>query len=282
MSEFTGIDVILEPGGIRILYQPVFDFSGDHPIVHGFEALTRGPRGTNFETADVLFEYVRRKREEARVDRACMAAALQDSRRLPGTSRIAINVHASTLANDRQFTAFVEEAARSAGISTLRLTIEIVEHSPAWDDRKFHESLDRLRDFGIRIALDDVGLGQSNYKMMIDANPDYLKIDRYFANRCAKDPSRRAVIESIRDLALHFNAATVAEGVEEPEDFSVLLSSGIMMIQGYLLSRPLPVDDLAPDAAFWSRVPAAAAELLRRVRSSEGSAVESAAKPIAG
>src|SRR5207247_3075652 len=65
--------------------------------LYGFECLTRGPRGTNFESPDVLFDYVRLKRQEIVVDRACIAAGLRNLPHLDGQVRISINVHASTL-----------------------------------------------------------------------------------------------------------------------------------------------------------------------------------------
>jgi EAL domain-containing protein (putative c-di-GMP-specific phosphodiesterase class I) len=241
----TALEQLLEPGALTAVYQPIFDMSGPSPTVFAYECLTRGPEGTNFEAADVLFEYVRRKREESRVDRACVVAALEGARRIPAAPGLTINVHASTLTNDRTFADFLVRAARASGTDPSRLTVEIVEHSPTFDDRRFLEMLEELRRREVRIALDDVGLGQSNFKMIVDAMPDFLKIDRYFVHSCHSDRSRRVVARSIAELARQFDAAPIAEGLELAEDLEVLRDLGISLFQGYLLGRPTSARELA-------------------------------------
>ena len=119
------LDQILAPGGLRPVFQPIYRITAGGKTLHGLECLTRGPRGTNAESAAVLFEYVRRKREEIVVDRACILAAFCASRELGGAPRLSINAHASTLARDPHFPQFLEDAARKSGIACERLTPEI-------------------------------------------------------------------------------------------------------------------------------------------------------------
>ncbi len=247
MSAETLAERILAPGGLTPLYQPIVRTRGGAHWVHSYECLTRGPEGTNLRAADVLFEYVRRKRMETAVDRACIAAALAEGRRIPGAPELSLNVHATTIATDRGFSDFLARCAADAEISTSRLTVEIVEHSPALDERNFLDGLDRLRAIGVRIALDDVGLGQSNYKMVLDASPDYLKIDRFFISHCDTEPRQRSIIQSIAELADRFGAQAIAEGVERREELEAVASYGIDLIQGYFFSQPLPVSAFVDD-----------------------------------
>ena len=95
-------DAAMFVGGLRALLQPVYRISGDDRAVHAVECLARGPSGSNGESASVLFDYVRRKREEPRVDRACVAAALSAVHEVAEEVRICVNVHASTLARDER------------------------------------------------------------------------------------------------------------------------------------------------------------------------------------
>jgi EAL domain-containing protein (putative c-di-GMP-specific phosphodiesterase class I) len=243
MREHRALDAILEPGGITSLYQPIMDI-GAGVTVAGFECLSRGPRNTNFESAKVLFEYVRLKREETLVDRACIASALTDAPKNEGL-RLAINVHASTLARDHDFTTFLSDAASVNGIDPRQITVEIVEHAPPWDSIGFTAALNRLREAGMSIALDDVGLGQSNFKMMLDVCPNYMKLDQYFVESCESDENRRAVIGSVAGLAAHFGAEVIAEGVEREEATRVLRRYGIRLMQGFLYSKPLTARDAA-------------------------------------
>ena len=256
-------DILLSPGGLTPMFQPIMRTSAVPASLHAYECLTRGPVGTNLEQADVLFEYVRRKRIEAPADRACVMAALQAASAIPGSPGLSVNVHAITLATDPDFSKMLAHVAGAAGIATGRLTVEIVEHSPALDTEAFLRGLERLRALDISIALDDVGLGESNYKMILDADPDYLKIDRYFISHWETEPRRRAIVESIVDLAHRFGAEAIAEGVERPEELEALRGLGIDLIQGYLFSRPVSIASLregiadAPDDSPPERASAA-------------------------
>ncbi len=254
-TEPTLLDRILAPGGLTVVLQPIFDAEGPAPVIHSYECLTRGPAGTNMESADILFEYIRRKKAEQTLDRACIEAGLEAGSRLSGLPHFSLNVHAITLATDPEFPEFLKAAAGRRGISTTRLTIEIVEHAPTWHEDSFLDTLVRLRQLGVQIALDDVGLGHSNYKMIIEADPEYLKIDRFFVTNCPNDRKRRAVIQSIVELAHQFEASVIAEGVETREEFEWLLSHGVHLFQGYYFSRPLSIDVLVN--SDWRNLPAA-------------------------
>jgi len=245
MREHRALEQILAPGGITPVYQPIYELRERETKLWGFECLSRGPARTNFEAAPVLFDYVRLKREEAVVDRACVVAALLGASSIPSNSHLGVNVHASTLARDRGFVEFLLATAERAGIDRQRIAVEIVEHAPPWDDTAFAAVLSQLRSEGIRIALDDVGLGQSNFKMILDVCPDYLKLDRYFVEGCTEDMNRQAMIEMLAQLASRFGARVIAEGVQNIAIVDMLRSFGVELMQGFLFSRPLALDELS-------------------------------------
>ncbi|HEX8151813.1 MAG TPA: EAL domain-containing protein [Thermoanaerobaculia bacterium] len=245
MSEHSALNTILRPGGITPLFQPIVRVDENGASLHAVECLSRGPAGTNFAAASVLFDYVRLKREESLVDRACISAAFGETPKLPGSVHLAVNVHASTLGRDVGFVPFLQAVAAKYAIAMERITVEVVEHAPPWDNRSFLDALDALRACGAKLAVDDVGLGQSNFKMLIDVSPDYLKLDRYFVASCASDAKRRAVVSAVTQLAREFGAQVVAEGVEEPHDVGVLRNFGITLMQGYLYAKPMPAADVA-------------------------------------
>jgi len=248
MSDSPLLDAILAPGALSVLFQPIFDVSSDGVRLHAVESLTRGPCGTNAERTDVLFDYIRRKREEPRVDRACVTAALDAARQLPGHLRLGVNVHASTLGRDPEFVVFFADAAESRGFKLSDLILEIVEHAPYWDGPAFLNALDGLRQIGVAIALDDVGLGQSNYRMILDCRPNYFKVDRYLVHGAHADFYRQAVLESVSRLAEKFGARVVAEGVEDEADLAEMTQLGIRLIQGHWFSPAVPASAIAEAA----------------------------------
>jgi EAL domain-containing protein (putative c-di-GMP-specific phosphodiesterase class I) len=251
----TALDAILAPGGLSMLFQPIVEVQGERLFVCAAEALARGPKGTTMEPAPILFDYVRGKGQQIAVDRACVAKAIESAEVLPPTLDISINVHAVTLSRDPGFLRSLADSAAARRIPLSRIVVEIVEHSPEWADSALLESLDALRRSGIRIALDDVGLGQSNYRMILDCRPDYFKIDRYFVQGAHRDFYRRAVIESIAHLAGRFGACAIAEGVEDSRDLEAVKSLGIGLVQGYLIGRATEPSDLAARHLRETRIP---------------------------
>lgn len=249
-TEPTLLDAILAPGGLRMSLQPIFDVSGSSQSVAAVECLARGPAGTNLERANVLFEYVRRKKEETAVDRACVAAGLSVASSIPDSIHIDLNVHASTLGRDPGFVPFLRAAAEKVGVAPSRIVVEIVEQVPYWDSSAFFQSLRAIRAEGMRIALDDVGAGNSNFSMMIDVEPDFLKIDRYLIRGCDGHSYRRVVLESIHHLASKSGARLIAEGVETVEELETLREVGIELIQGYLLSPNRSSEELIGSGIF--------------------------------
>jgi EAL domain-containing protein (putative c-di-GMP-specific phosphodiesterase class I) len=255
-TETTLLDLILEPGQLSIVFQPIFEVGADRPRLFGLECLVRGPRGTNAERPAVLFEYVRRKRAEAVTDRACVASALLEAGRLPGAPRMSLNVHASTLGRDPGFPEFLLGHAADAGIEPARLVVEIVEHAPPLDVPGFRRALEELREAGVAIALDDVGLGHSNYKMILDVRPEIYKLDRYLVAGALRDPYRQIILDSLARMVRRLEARAVAEGVEDPDELVAVQSAGIDLIQGFLFARPMPREKLLDTGYLTGAAPA--------------------------
>jgi len=243
------LDQILEPEALSLLVQPIVQITPTGRELYGVECLTRGPKATLFERPDVLFDYVRRKKAEVAVDWRVIELVLRESGRLPQFVRVSINVHASTLGRDPDFVRNLRQRADLAQIDLSRLTIEIVEHAPMWNKPQTRENISALRAAGVRIALDDVGAGQSNYHMILDSTPDCFKVDAFMVENLASDPRRRAIIASLVKLAAELGSGLVVEGVEEESQLSVLQDLGVSLVQGYLFSRPITIDQLL--ASHW-------------------------------
>jgi EAL domain-containing protein (putative c-di-GMP-specific phosphodiesterase class I) len=251
----TLLDAILTPGRLSVVFQPIFEVE-DGPRLFGLECLIRGPQGTNAERPAVLFEYVRRKRAEAVTDRACVAAIFEAAADLPGDPLLSVNVHACTLGRDPGFPDHLLAHADSAGVAPSRLVVEIVEHAPPLDDPGFRRALAALRAAGIAVALDDVGLGQSNYKMILDVRPDIYKLDRYLVAGALADPYRQIILDSLARMVRRLEARAVAEGVEEHEELVAVESAGIGLVQGFLFARPLSRQALLEAGYLAGHVPA--------------------------
>jgi EAL domain-containing protein (putative c-di-GMP-specific phosphodiesterase class I) len=254
----TIVDDLIVPGAIRMEFQPIVEITADGPRLYMLEALARGPRGTTMERPDVMFEYARRKGVEPQLDMICIAEALASFASLPGELDLSVNVHSSTLASIPDFARKVVECANAYGIAPRRLMLELVEHRNRWAAAPFQRALDEIRDAGIRIGLDDLGMGASNYHLFVDCRPDHIKIDRSIVAGCSDDAWRRAVLASVAGLAIAVGATPIAEGVETCADLAALDALGIRHIQGWLFARAMPAAELALSPLFRIQSPKAA------------------------
>jgi EAL domain-containing protein (putative c-di-GMP-specific phosphodiesterase class I) len=249
VSGLTVTQILAQPGALRVAFQPVFDIRDREPRPHAFEALSRGAPGTGLESAVTLFERARAEGGQCETDRLCIEAILGSLEGVAFEGDVTLNVHASTLGGDRGFVEFLAEAAARRRFSMTRLIVEVLEHDRPADGALFAQALQGLRGRGVRIALDDVGLGLSNYQMMLDCDADYLKVDRCLVMDCDRDVRRRAVLDSVFLLGGRLGSRVIAEGVETAGELATLVSLGIELAQGFLLSRPLPAAALASGGA---------------------------------
>jgi EAL domain-containing protein (putative c-di-GMP-specific phosphodiesterase class I) len=238
------LQTIVDPRALSVCFQPIFEIRDGVRLIDSVEALIRGPRSTKFNRADILFDYVRRKRAEAVVDRSCVVAICDAAQLLPSHMRVNINVHAVTLDHRSGFVEFFKRHTKERSLKLERFTLEIVEHAPTSNVPQLIDSLVALRDSGVRIALDDVGLGQSNYRMMLDCHPQYFKLDAYFVRGVAQDAKRIAVVRSLVALAGTLESTVVAEGASSEDDLSRLAELGVSFMQANILCPAMPLEEL--------------------------------------
>ncbi len=231
-------------GGLRTVFQPIVHLATGSDLF-AFESLTRGPCGTALSAAPALFEYVRRKREEVAVDRLCIASALVAAAALPQSARLAVNVHATSLARNAALVDFLASEVSRREIRPQRLIVEVIEQGVSAAAPAMLATLDGLRKLGIGIALDDVGRGNSNFQMILDCQPDFLKIDQHIIRKADRDPRRLIVLESIVQVARRLGARVVGEGVESTGELEVLRCLGVDYAQGFLVGAPQPASRFA-------------------------------------
>ena len=129
-----------------------------------------------------------------------------------------------------------------------RITIEITEGLLLSADPGTLAQLQRLRDHGIGIALDDFGTGYSSLAYLHQVPVTSIKIDRSFVRDMLHSPRQAALCTGVISLARALGLSVTAEGVEQPEQLALLREAGCDMAQGFLLGRPVPLDQLPRSA----------------------------------
>jgi EAL domain-containing protein (putative c-di-GMP-specific phosphodiesterase class I) len=225
----------------ELKYQPIVSLTTGMCV--GFESLVRWDRnGVSVSPAtfipiaeelgliESLGEWV--------LERACGTFA-EWQRRFPesGLEWITVNVSSRQL-TQQNFVGIVESVIERSGISPGNLRIEITETALTDCPQEAAAVLRQLREYGVKIHLDDFGIGYSSLSHLHRVPVDALKIDRSFVKSLLQ-PDRPATVESILALARTLNTSVVAEGIENDVQARELERLGCTHAQGYLFSRPL-------------------------------------------
>jgi EAL domain-containing protein (putative c-di-GMP-specific phosphodiesterase class I) len=119
--------------------------------------------------------------------------------------------------------------------------LELTEHTRVRDYQVLRLCLDRFRERGVRIAVDDAGAGYAGLQHILSLSPDVIKLDLQLTRNVDSDPARRALSACLVQFAREIGAEVVAEGIETPAELDTLRTLGIRWGQGFYLGRPAPV-----------------------------------------
>jgi diguanylate cyclase (GGDEF)-like protein len=167
---------------------------------------------------------------------------------MPAVQSMAVNVSPKQF-RDPRLVSVLRQAIRRRGIEAHCITLEITESALIENLDDAQAVLSAMREMGVRIAIDDFGTGYSSLSYLARFRPDLLKLDKSFVDNIATDEMTYTVVEGVIDLAHKLGVMVVAEGVETQEQLDRLRDAGCDKVQGYLLSRPVPMErlvELAP------------------------------------
>ena len=228
-------------------YQPVVDLH-DQTVV-GFEALVRWnhPRhglippaefislAEHNGTIDPLGHWV--------LDQACRQAGLWQAH-LHNPCDIHVNLSARQLLNPALLDR-VEGALSAGSLGPERLVLEITETALMDDVGASVAAINRVRETGVRFAIDDFGVGYSSFAYLTRLPVDVLKLDHSLIDGLATDLEALAVVETIVTLAHRMGMTALAEGVETKDQLGLLQGTECDLFQGFCFRKPLPAPEVA-------------------------------------
>ncbi|MGH9100458.1 MAG: putative bifunctional diguanylate cyclase/phosphodiesterase, partial [Acidimicrobiales bacterium] len=239
----------LEEDALRVMYQPEFDLRTGRLIA--LEALVRWFRaGEGFIEAAKFVPIAEETHIIGDIDRWVLEEAcrqLSSWRRDYGALDIVIRVNMSPAQlGVAGIVRSVADCLRRSGLPPEKLCLEITEQAVIEDIGQAVRVLEEIRSMGVQLAIDDFGTGFSSMSQLKSLPVDVLKIDREFVDGVAGDPTDQAIVETIVRLARAFKLDVVGEGIETAEDLATLVRLGCRRGQGFLLSHPLPPEELSP------------------------------------
>ncbi|RTL90760.1 MAG: EAL domain-containing protein [Hyphomicrobiales bacterium] len=238
---------------LTVFYQPIVD--SRRGAIVALEALLRWRRPEHGMVSPGVFIPIA---EETglivEIGAWVLRRACRDATQWPSHVRVAVNLA------PRQFqqTDIVEriaEALAQSGLPPERLEIEITETALISHAADVEAKLSAIAALGTRLALDDFGTGYSSLSYLNRFPVNKVKIDQAFSRQANDSPKTQAIIGAISALARDLDLDLVAEGVETHAQLAFMASKNIFLIQGYLYSKPRPIEELAPLLHEWVDAP---------------------------
>ena len=229
---------------LSVVFQPQLDLDGDRVV--GFEALVRWRHPDLGQVSPA--EFIAVAEDAGLINEIGEWVLLQSCRIAAQWSQplsVAVNLSAVQVMT-QDLPALVERALRQSGLPAARLEVEITESVLLNETEATLAQLHGLNRLGVRIALDDFGTGYSSMAYLRRFPFDKLKIDRCFVQALTRDSQARVIVRAIIDMATGLRMATLAEGVETPDELEALRAEGCTLVQGYLVAPPLPVEQVEP------------------------------------
>jgi diguanylate cyclase (GGDEF)-like protein len=235
----AAVESIIATRALRPVYQPIFSMTTGAPV--GFEGLVRPVEGAAFSNAGALFAAAEGAKRIVELDFACLEAVAAGVGQLEPGVYLSVNLSPRTIESEAFHAGELKAIFKRHRVPLDQIVLELTEREEVQDLDQLRRNLDACRRAGMRIAADDVGAGNAGLRLLSELRFDIVKIDISLIQAgTAHDPSH-AVLLGIRELADRSLASVVAEGIETPEQLSVVREMGITSGQGYLLARPTSV-----------------------------------------
>jgi EAL domain-containing protein (putative c-di-GMP-specific phosphodiesterase class I) len=224
---------------IYSVYEPIVEVSSR--TVFGYEALARGPDGTELHSPATLFTIAAEQDLVFQLDCLCRQSGLDGARDLPGGAKLFLNVRPSTI-HDPNFRAeALERTLQRCELAPSDVVFEISEQESIANFDIFREVRDYYGKLGFQIALDDVGAGYASLEAVMEIRPEFIKVDRAFCAKIDEDPGRQHLLRALQTLADQIGARIIGEGLDTIEELQTLGSLGIHFGQGWLFGKPHPL-----------------------------------------
>ena len=224
---------LLDDGDLRALFQPIVELESGLPI--GYEALARGPRGSELEMPAKLFGAAAREGVLPDLDRACRRTALETARAdgLDPSKLLFLNAEPAAIDIES-----MSELSLDGGESPISVVVEMTERALTARPSEVLAAVRLLREHDCRIALDDLGADRRSLALMPFLAPDVIKLDIGLTQGSLPPDDVARILSAVGAEAERSGALVLAEGIETEEQLRRAEAMGATLGQGWLFGRP--------------------------------------------
>lgn len=236
--ESSWVDNILREKYINMHFQPIITPTGK---IFGYEMLARfKDENGDVIYPDVIFPAAKIRGRTFVLDRLCRIQGVRQITRLYSDQKAFINFIPTAIYTPEYCLKTTTDVANQLNIESDRYVFEVVETEKVGDTAHLKSILTYYQTHGFSYALDDVGSGYNTLDLLSDLKPPYVKLDMQYVQGVHSSEAKQIVALAFLEKANEYGAITLAEGIEEIEDFNWLKSKGYQLFQGYLFGKPLP------------------------------------------
>jgi diguanylate cyclase (GGDEF)-like protein len=228
---------------LRPVYQPIVDMRNGRIV--GSEGLIRPTAESGFSNPGELFDAAEAAGRTVELDLACLEiVASGAASSMSGDSILTLNLSPRTLEADDFSAGALVALVRKAGLDPSRIVLELTEREQIEEMERLRRNVAACRGAGFRLAADDVGAGNAGLRLLSQLQFDIVKIDLSLVQGGAVHEASKSVVGALQDLARRWGASVIAEGIETPAQLRIVRELEIAAGQGYLLGRPMTVEEL--------------------------------------
>ncbi len=237
---------------LDLAFQPIVNIHTG--TCYGYEALLRNTEAAGFASIAEFFDSCHALGVLADMELTLREKALAKFVRLDHwrQSKLFMNMDNRALDDDGQLAARTRALLERFGIDECQVAFEVSERHGFAQPGQAAGMLAHYKRAGFRLAIDDFGTGFSGLQLLYFAEPDVLKIDRFFVSDIANDSKKRLFLSQIVNIAHLLGVVVLAEGVETEREYFVCKDIGCDLVQGYLVQKP--TTDLAEMRAAYQAV----------------------------
>ncbi len=227
---------MLDGNQLVTLFQPIVELASC--TVFGHEALSRGPDGSGFENAELLFSFAEQSDLVFDLERRCRENALLLAREDGRRGKLFINTSAKAMAEGQFRPDTIAQLVNRAGLANRDVVFEITERIAISDWQGFTTIVAGLKAHDFMVAIDDLGAGYSSLKLLAEVRPDFLKFDVSLIRGIDVNLTKQELVRTLTALAQNMKARIIAEGIESHSEFETVRDLGVPLGQGYYLAKP--------------------------------------------